>query len=301
MYSVKELYRPASLEEALKTLKENPDASLLAGGTDVLVKLRKKKPENVKLISISQLSELKGTGLLDDGTIAIGPCTTFTEIGNDPVIREKIPMLAHAALSMGGPQIQNVATIGGNVCNGAVSADSAPSLFALDAQIVLRTSEGERTTGIEDFYLGPGKVKKNPDEIMVKILIPPRGRRFGCRYIKFSTRKAMDLAILGAAAAVTLEDDKEVIRKAALALGVAAPVPVRCKTAEAYLQGKTLTKEVIEEAGRLALTEANPRDSWRASKRYREALIKELSGRALEAAYKCAGGETYDPNTSDVE
>ena len=290
MYDVERLYQPKSLDEALAILAEDPAALPLAGGTDVIVKLRKNHPTGVRLISLDRIEDLKGVEKYDDGTVAIGAMTTFTRLAQSPVISETYPMLATAALSMGGPQIQNVATIGGNVCNGAVSADSAPSLFALDARLVLRTRESERIIPISEFYLGPSRVDRHEGELLIKILIPAKGSSFGGIYTKFSVRKAMDLAILGAAGTCELAQDGT-IGRAAIALGVAAPVPIRCPEAEAYLIGKIPTEEVLKECGRLALSSAKPRDSWRASKRYREALIRELSGRVIREAFILAGGK----------
>jgi len=300
MYSVEKLYRPSSVEEALDILDKDPGTLPLAGGTDVIVTMRKKRPKNVKLLSLAGIEQLKGVFKMADGTVSIGPMTSFTGIAGDPIIQQKYPMLATAALSMGGPQIQNVATIGGNVCNGAVSADSAPSLFALDARIVLQSVSSERIVAIEDFYLGPGKVAKEKNELMTRILIPPHESFFGGTYIKFSTRKAMDLAILGTAATCTI-DEKQKICKVTIALGVAAPTPIRCPKAEAFLTGKLLDRDMLEEAGRLAVLEASPRDSWRASKRYRTGLIQELTGRALEEAYRRAGGRIYDTDSVDIK
>ncbi|MDO4478033.1 MAG: xanthine dehydrogenase FAD-binding subunit XdhB [Lachnospiraceae bacterium] len=290
MYNVDELYTPATLEEALDIMAKDPEVQPLAGGTDVVVKMRAKNLKNVKLLSLDRIQELKGVQMLEDGTIAIGAMTTFTKVANDPIIIEKLPTLRTAALAMGGPQIQNVATIGGNVCNGAVSADSAPSLFALESKLVLRTKDSERTIDIADFYLGPGRVDRKPGELLVRILVAPKGDHFGCMYNKFAVRKAMDLAIFGVAATCKLAEDGT-IAKATIAMGVAAPVPVRCTEAEDYAVGKIPTEDVMAEIGRLSLNSTKPRDSWRASKRYREALIRTLSGRAVRDAFVLAGGK----------
>ena len=291
MYDVEKLYQPHSIEEALKILSEDSDAWIIAGGTDVMIKMRHKKMRHVRLMSIRQIGTLKGVEKLEDGTVTIGPATTFTELAADPVIVKELPMLKTAALSMGGPQIQNMATIGGNVCNGATSADSASSLFALDAALVLECRDDSRVVPIEEFYLGPGRTDIKPGEMLTKIIIPPRKEGlFGCAYIKFATRKAMDIAILGAAATCVLDKEDKHIERATIALGVAAPTPVRCIEAEKLLNGQKLTKELLEQAGRAALASANPRSSWRASKEYRECLIEELSARAFYKAFLEAGG-----------
>lgn len=290
LYSVKELYRPETLEDALRYLAEYPDARPIAGGTDVLVSMRKKKPEDVRLVGLQNLQELRGIRRREDGMVEIGAYNTFTDLANCPIIAESVPMLRTAALAMGGPQIQNAATIGGNVCNGATSADSAPALFARDAVLVLRSAQGERRVPITEFYDGPGRVKRQSGEILVTIELPPcQADSYGDCYIKFSTRKAMDLALIGCAAACGVAKDGT-IAQVGIALGVAAPTPIRAAEAEAFLKGKRLTEDMLEQVGELALATAKPRDSWRASKAYREQIIKTLARRAVRAAYEMAGG-----------
>ena len=290
MYSVSELYIPQTLEEALAFLSAHPDARPLAGGTDVLVAMRNKKLENLRLMSLEKLPELEGIRLREDGVLEIGARTTFTQLAASPEIAVRAPMLRTAALAMGGPQIQNRATIGGNVCNGATSADSAPGLFALDAVLVLQSAAGPRRVPITDFYSGPGRVKRESTELLLHLELPPAAPpRHGDCYLKFSTRKAMDLALIGCAAVCELAEDGTV-SKAAIALGVAAPTPVRAAEAETFLLGRRPTLADLEEAGELALRSASPRSSWRASKEYREQIIRTLAKRAFRAAYETAGG-----------
>ncbi len=289
MYSVSELYIPQTLGEALAYLSEHPDTRPLAGGTDVLVQMRAKRLEDVRLMSLEKLPELTGIRCREDGVVEIGALTTFTQLAASETVAQRAPMLRTAALAMGGPQIQNRATIGGNVCNGATSADSAPGLFALDAVLVLQSAAGERRVPITEFYSGPGRVKRDPKELLLHIELPAAAPRHGDCYLKFSTRKAMDLALIGCAAACEIGEDGAV-SKAAIALGVAAPTPIRASEAEAFLTGRKPGLEDLEEAGRLALQSASPRSSWRASKEYREQLIRTLAKRAFRAAYESAGG-----------
>lgn len=284
MYYVKDLFIPNTLEEALCTLSSNNTIIPIAGGTDILVKMRNKYMKDVSLLSLSHIPELFGISLQSDGTILIGAMSTFSEIAVNRIIIDRIPMLKTAALSMGGPQIQNVSTIGGNVCNGAVSADSAPALFALDAVLNLKSKTTTRSLPIRDFYIGPGKVARQPDELLISISIPPiPNKNWYCAYLKFSTRAAMDIATLGCAITCELTNEGNILRSS-IALGVAGPTPVRCTVAEKYLEGKPPFQKAIVEASNLALQAATPRSSWRASKEYREALIKELVIEAFETA-----------------
>lgn len=291
MYSVDYLSIPQTLTEALSCLEQHPNARALAGGTDVVVRMRSKKEAHMELVSLSRLEELKGIRQRGDGCIEIGAMSTFTELACSEVIAKEVPMLKTAALAMGGPQIQNVATVGGNICNGATSADSAPPLLALGAVLVLQSAAGGRSVPLAEFYAGPGSVKLQPGELLVRIEIPaPRAGRRGDCYLKFSTRKAMDLALVGCACVCALAEDGA-IADASIAFGVAAPTPIRAHEAERYLTGRYPTPEVLAEAGELALKAARPRDSWRASKAYREQLIRVLIRDAVTTAYKNAGGE----------
>lgn len=290
MYNFQGYLEAETLEQALAMLSDNPNLRIIAGGTDVLVKIHGGKMEKVELLGIRKIKDLERIQMLEDGTISVGPLATFSQIFNDPIINEHIPVLAEAAVSMGGPQIRNIATIGGNVCNGATSADSASTLFALNARLRLQTKESERVVPIEEFYLGPGKVDLKPGEILAQILIAPEDYQgFGGHYIKFAMRNAMDIATLGVAALCKLEDGRT-FKEVRIGLGVAAPTPIRCTEAESYAAGKEITSEVIKEIGKLAVKSTNARTSWRASKEYREHLVEVLTQRALKAAIVRAGG-----------
>ena len=231
--------------------------------------------ESVNLLSIRNIDCLKGIKLLEDNTISIGAVTNFSEIFRNEIINEKIPILSEAAVSMGGPQIRNIATIGGNICNGAVSADSVPALFALNALLKLKSVNGERIVEIRDFYNGPGKVKIDKNEILTEVLIKEKEyiNKQG-KYIKFTNRNALDISMLGVA--IVCEENKGEINDLRIALGVAAPIPLRCIKAEAYGIGKKYSESVINNIATIAMNESSPRNSWRGSKDYRLHLIKTL-------------------------
>jgi xanthine dehydrogenase FAD-binding subunit len=270
-------------------LSENPNLIIIAGGTDILIKMHGGKLEKIDLLSINNIVSLKNIKKMEDGTINIGPLTTFSQIANDPLIAKSIPVLAEASLSMGGPQIRNVATIGGNICNGATSADSASTLFALNAKLKLKSLKDERIIPIEEFYLGPGKVDLRPSEMLVAILIDQKDYKgYSGKYIKFSMRNAMDIATLGVSVLCKVKDN--LMEDLRIGLGVAAPTPIRCHEAEEYARNKEVTTETIKEIGKLAVKPTKARTSWRASKEYREHLVEELTGRALKSAILRAGG-----------
>lgn len=288
MFDIKNIIEPETLEEAIKFKGEKPELKIIAGGTDVLIKLRHGSWEGVELLSIKNLKELDFIKEHEDGTIEIGAMSCFAKVHRSKVIEENLTALAEGAVSMGGPQIRNMATIGGNVCNGAVSADSAPSLFAFNAKVKLVSSKGERIVPITEFYAGPGKVKINEDELLVSILIDKKDyEEAKSNYIKYSNRKAMDISMLGVAAVAKVKAGK--FEEVRIALGVAAPVPVRCFEAEAFALGKAATEATIKAIGEEAVKAAKARDSWRASKAYREHLIEELTVRALRKIVEESG------------
>ena len=291
MYDIKAFYEAASVADAITLRLEHPEAQILAGGTDVLVQMREGKRAGKELISIYGIDALRGVALEEDGTIRIGSLTSFSHITRDPIIQKYINVLGEAVDMVGGPQIRNAGTIGGNTCNGVTSADSASTLFAWDAIIELTGKDGVRKIPIQDFYISAGKVDIRPDEVQTAILIPKASYEncFG-HYIKYAMRNAMDIATTGCSVNVVLSEDKKAIARARIAYGVAGPIPLRCACAEAAAQGKPLTKETAEAFAAAVLEDVHPRDSWRASKAFREHIAVELAKRGLEESIKLAGG-----------
>lgn len=291
MFDIANYEEAHSLKHAIELLTASPKAQIIAGGTDVIIRLREGKIQDAELVSIHDLDELKGVSIDPDGTIVIKPVTTFTSIAEHPLIQEHLPFLGEAVSTVGGPQTRHAGTIGGNVCNGATSADSASTLFALNAKLRIAGPDGIRVTAIQDFYKGPGKVNLAHGEILTAILISPEDYRgFNGHYIKYTTRKAMDIAMLGCCVIVKLGPDNRVA-DFRLALGVAAPTPMRCIKTEAAVKGQIFSDALVETVSKNAVMEVNPRTSWRASKEYRLQLIEELSKRAFKEAFRKAGGK----------
>ena len=292
MYDLKALYEAESVQDAVRLRLEHPQAQILAGGTDVLVQMREGKRAGVELISIYGLDELRGVSIDGEENIRIGSLTSFSHITRDPIIQKYINVLGEAVDMVGGPQIRNAGTIGGNTCNGVTSADSASTLFAWDAVIELTGEKGARRLPIQDFYLSAGKVDVHPDEIQTAILIPKASYEdcFG-HYIKYAMRNAMDIATTGCSVNVVLSADRRTIRRARIAYGVAGPIPMRAPSAEAAACGKPLTAETADAFAGAVLEDIRPRDSWRASKAFREHVAVELAKRCLTEAVRLAGGE----------
>lgn len=292
MYDIERIHKAASVDDAIAALAADPQALVIAGGTDVLIKIREGKLAGCRLVSIHGLNcELEGVTRQENGDLAIGPLTTFKGVTYSDVIRTYLPVLGEAADMAGGPQLRAAGTIGGNVCNGVTSADTASTLVALDAQLHVKGPEGWRVIPIAQWYQGVGKVALKPGELLCKIVIPRENHEgWSGHYIKLAQRSAMDIATLGVSCLVKLSADKKVAEDVRLAFGVAAPVPARGPGAEAGVRGLPIG-EAIEKIGALALGDVNPRTSWRASKEYRLQLVEELSGRALREAARKGGAD----------
>ncbi len=292
MYDLKALYEARSVEDAVRLRLEHPQAQIIAGGTDVLVQMREGRRAGAELISIYGIDELRGVSLDGEGNIRIGSLTSFSHITKDPIIQKYINVLGEAVDMVGGPQIRNAGTIGGNTCNGVTSADSASTLFAWDAVIELTGEKGVRRIPIQEFYLSAGRVDIHPDEIQTAILIP-RSSYENCfgHYIKYAMRNAMDIATTGCSVNVVLSGDGKTIERARIAYGVAGPVPLRAVSAEAAAKDRPLTEETAEAFAQAVLKDIRPRDSWRASKVFREHIAVELAKRCLRESVRLAGGE----------
>ena len=293
MYDLKALYEAQSVQDAVCLRLEHPEAQILAGGTDVLVQMREGKRAGKELISIYGIDSMRGVSIDEEENIRIGSLTSFSHITKDPIIQRYINVLGEAVDMVGGPQIRNAGTIGGNTCNGVTSADSASTLFAWDAIVELTGAEGVRKLPIQEFYISAGKVDIRPDEIQTALLIPKASYEncFG-HYIKYAMRNAMDIATTGCSVNVVLSEDKKTILRARIAYGVAGPIPTRAPSAETSASGKPATEETAETFAAAVLSDIRPRDSWRASKAFREHIAVELAKRGLLESIRLAGGAT---------
>ena len=294
MYDMKALYEAYSVEEAVKLRLEHPEAQIIAGGTDVLVQMREGRRAGKELISIQKISSMRGVTIDEQENIRIGSLTTFSHITHDPIIIEKINVLGEAVDMVGGPQIRNAGTIGGNTCNGVTSADSASTLFAWDAIIELTGKNGKRYLPIQDFYIKAGTVDINvaEGEIQTAILIPKASyENTKGFYLKYGMRNAMEIATTGCSVNCRLSADKTAFDRVRIAYGVAGPVPMRAPAAEEFINGKPITMETVEEFSHKVLENINPRDSWRASKAFRLHIAVEMAKRCLIESVKRCGGD----------
>lgn len=291
MYDLKQVYYPKTLSDAVEFLAQNPDALPISGGTDVLIKIRAGRLKDCRLVSLHDLTQLSQVHRTPEGVITVGAGAVFSQLVDSPVVNTYVPVLGLAVDQVGGPQIRNMGTIGGNVCNGAVSADSAPALLTLNARLVLNSIRGERIVPITCFYQGPGKVDREPDEILTEIRIVPADYvGWHGHYTKYAMREAMDIATLGCAANVKLTADKTALEDVRLAYGVAAPTPIRCTRAEASLRGRRIDPALFSTLRAAVEAELSPRTSWRATREFRLYLTGEMGCRTLVQAIQAAGG-----------
>jgi len=310
MFDYKEIITAQSVAHAAQLLDDNPSARLIAGGTDILVGLRHAMQHDPKhrpptLIDIHDLPECQGIRLSKEGTLHIGSGATFSDLIRHPLVATHAPILCEMSNTVAGPQIRNVATLGGNICNGAVSADSIPPLLVLDASIRLVSTTDITIRPLLGFHTGPGKVdlaktnlgkenlgKENlgASAILTHILLDTQAlQHTGTATYKYATRAAMDIATIICSAAVQLDGDT--ITQCRLAYGVAAPTPIRCAAAEQYALGKQANTKTFAEIARIATAEdVSPRSSWRAEKSFRLHIIETLACRMLEQASQSARG-----------
>lgn len=292
-------FKPKTLEEALALFtKYGEKAKWIAGGTDVMVMMKQKSMAPDALVS------LKGIPGLDriqfNGSLSIGPMVTHRAIETSEIIRKHFSALTDAADYLGSVQIRNVATIGGNICTAAPSADTATPLLVLGTKVKIKTLKEERIVSIEEFFKGPGETVLKPGEIVQELLIPKPLPNTGSAYFKLQRRLALDLPLLGVSVLLSLdknkitctdmlctaspissilhkmEEDTIICKEVRIALGVAAPTPWRAVKAEGLLRGKNLSDELLEEAAETAAAEAQPRDSLRGEAWYRRDMIKVM-------------------------
>ncbi len=281
-----EYLSPQTVQEACSLLSQHGDkAKVMAGGTDVLNVMKERiiKPEYV--IGLRGISDLDYIEADADG-IRIGALTTLTTLGNSSVVQEKFPCLAEVPGKMATVQIRNMGTLGGNLCNAAPSADTAPILICLGAKAKIVSADGERVVALEEFFTGPGATVLKAGEILAEIQVPNQPDNTAGAYFKMS-RVAVDLAIVGVAAVVSL-DGKGACSDIKIALGAVAPTPIRAQKAEALIKGKTIDEALIEEAGKIASEEASPIDDVRGSAFYRTEIVNVFTKRAIRQALEQA-------------
>jgi carbon-monoxide dehydrogenase medium subunit len=279
-----EYKRPSSLEEACAMLAaQDGRVKALAGGTDLLVQMKQGGLELDTLVSLQDVPGLDTLHLEDDGSLVIGSATPLGAIENSTDVRRAFPAIAEAASFVGSLQVRSRATVGGNLCNAAPSADTAPILIACGSTAVITDGRSERTLLLEDFFSGPGQTVLRPGELLKAIVVPPVPETGFAKYCK-SFRSAMDCCTVGVAVYSDFAPGSVAVRDLRLALGAVAPTPIRARAAEAMLVGQELDEALTDRASLEAVSDALPISDLRASAAYRKVLVEVLSRRALTAA-----------------
>lgn len=273
-----------TVEEANFLLSEKKDkAKLIAGGTDLLVAARRRKIALQYVIDIKTIANLDQIQY-DTKSLTLGALTSLSEIETSSLIREKFPIISESARQIGTPQIRNMGTIGGNLCNAAPSADMAPALIGLSAKVKIKGMRGERIVTLEDFFMGPGETVLQHDEMITEIIVPNRPPFNRGAYVKLPARTMIDLAVVSVAALVMLDSKKSDIVDAKIVLGAVAPTPIRARQAEEAIKGKKVSEELIIRAAQIASEEAKPISDIRASTSYRKEMVRVLTIQAIKQA-----------------
>jgi CO/xanthine dehydrogenase FAD-binding subunit len=269
---------PRSLDEAVSMYDAHGDqAAYIAGGTDVVVKMKEHKFAPGYLISLKQILTRDQPEInRETGELTLAASVTHRMIEKSAMIKLEYPILHDAVRNIGSVQIRNVATIGGNLVNAVPSADGAIPLIALDARVNIYGAKGERSLELVHFFTGPGQTVLTKGEILTEIVVPPPLPLTGSAYIKFGRRKAMELPMLGVGVLLSLEETSGHCTRARVCLGVAAPTPFRALGAERFLTGKDISEEALKEAGKIAAEESQVRDSIRGVAWYRREMVAVL-------------------------
>jgi xanthine dehydrogenase FAD-binding subunit len=270
---------PETIDDAVAAMAAG-DARALAGGTDLVPQLREGRRRAARVVDLKRIPELSAIALMPDGSVSIGAAANATAVSRHAAIVAAYPAVAESARLIGGVQIQNRASLGGNICNAAPSADAVPALICHEVRAVIASGKGRRELAVEALFQGPGRTALQADEILISILLPPPQPRAAAKYLRFTPRREMDIAIAGAAAWIRLAADGT-IAAARIVLASVAPTPIRAPSAEQRLINERPTRAWLEEAGRLAAKDTRPISDTRGSADYRRSLIAVLTARAL--------------------
>lgn len=280
-----EYLEPASVEEAISLLMEyEGKAKVIVGGTDLMVQMRRRMVRPQYIIDIGFIPGLDYISHDGNGWQRIGALTTIRALEKSPEINRSHPVISRAASQLASVAIRNVATLGGNLCNAAPSADMAPALIGLSATAKLMGPTGERIVLLEDFFTGPGSTVLGRGELLTEIQVPLSPPDTGGAYLKHGIRESIDLAIVGVAAVITLEPANGVCQEVKIVLGAVAPTPMRARKAEEVLRNKVIDEQLINKCAETAAGEARPISDVRASQEYRKEMLRVFTRHAVTEA-----------------
>ena len=276
-----------SVREAVAALKNKKRVMVLAGGTDMLVRMKGRALTPEVVVDVKGIP---GAGDFSAKSgLSIGSAVTMRQVELSAKVSEDYAAVAQGAAVVGSIQIRNLATVAGNICNAAPSADVAPGLIALRAKVRIAGPGGRRTLLVENFMTGPGKTALKRGELVTAIQLPTPGPRTGSAFVRHTPRGAMDIAVVNVAVAMTLAPRTGKCEDVRSVLGAVAPTPMRALKAEMLLRGEKLTADLVAEAAAVAGAEARPISDQRASAEFRRELVRVLTGRMVEAARADAG------------
>jgi CO/xanthine dehydrogenase FAD-binding subunit len=289
-----EYVSPQSLTEvcALIAGTSTEEVMLLAGGTDAILQMRRRERVPRRVIGLKGVAELEFVREEADGGLAVGAMTTLQTLLSAPIVGQRYDLLRETAAQIGGLELRNVATVGGNIAGALPCADLPPALMTLGARIRLSSQHGDRWLALEEFFPDFGRTVAKDDELVAEIKLPRPTPNSAGVYLKFHDRHSMDMTVVGVSALVVLGADGRTIRDLRLAYANSAPTIFRAKRAEAVLRGHALTDDGLEAAAQTACAESSPRTSWRANAGYRLELIRALTKRAIRRACEKASSRT---------
>ncbi len=287
-----DIYVPEDLQDALRYMDDNGETtSIIARGTDLLPRLRRRLISASDLLDISGLEKEMRYIREVDGTIQLGALTTVSDLEGSPLLGRELELIRDAAVKFGAPQIRNVATVGGNLCSATSSEDLIPVFLALDAKVRLSSVKKERVLPLRDFILGKRTIFRKSGEILTEVELPPLPPNSSSAYEKIGRRNSLIIALVNMAAVISMEEDMETVRQARIALNrVAGRVPQRAPSTEASLAGKRLTQDALSNAQAALASELSLTDDFRASGAYRLEIAKIYLGRLLDRCASRLGG-----------
>jgi CO/xanthine dehydrogenase FAD-binding subunit len=282
---------PASLDEAIKILASHGEAArVLAGGTDVIIQAREGRRDVAVMVDVKHITEATELVLAPDGSLRIGAAVPCARIYSDAEVGRRFPALIDSASLIGGIQIQSRASLGGNLCNSSPAADSIPTLIVLGATCEIAGPGGRRTLPVEEFCTGPGRNTLQPGELLVALSFPEPKRNTGAAFLRFTPRNEMDIAVVNAAASVTLSADGTKFEAARIAVGAVAPTPLYVKSAGDALAGQPVSAETVNRAAAAAAAASTPITDMRGSAAQRTHLAGVLTRRVINKAIERARG-----------
>ncbi|MBN1905035.1 MAG: xanthine dehydrogenase family protein subunit M [Deltaproteobacteria bacterium] len=280
-------YAPETIGDACELAGKLGEGTMfMAGGTDLLIKAKRRLLNVSAVIDIKKIKELNKITFDEKEGLVIGSTVTLTEIENHPLIKEKYPAIADAAAATANVQIRNMASAAGNLCNAAPSAENAPVLLAMGANVTVEGRDGKRIIPLDKFFTGPGQTVLKQGELLTAINVPVPPKGAGTSYQHISARGKVDISSVCVGAMLVMKGD--ICEDARIFLGAVAPTPMMAKNAQELLKGKKITEELLQTAGIEASKECKPITDMRASKEYRTLMVAVLTGRAIDESRRRA-------------